>query len=67
MQKEYYSDWESGTSGVTKKGGIRDARNDFAMNITAFVEAGNSTGYLANVKREFDGKIRWVDLYKAGI
>ncbi len=35
-----------------------DTRNDFAMKITAFVEAGHSTGYLADVKREHDGKIR---------
>lgn len=54
---EYFSDWEKGTSGVIK-GGYKDAKNDFAVTLTAFVEAGSSTGYLADVKREHDGKVR---------
>lgn len=54
---EYFSDWEHGISGVTK-GAYKDAKNDFAITLTAFVEAGSSTGYLASIKREHDGKIR---------
>ena len=42
---------------------LSDVKNDFAIDITAFVEAGTSTGYLARVKREHDGKVRyWTDL-----
>ncbi len=41
-----------------KKGGNIDVKNDSAMEIEAFVEAGSSTGYLAKVKRELDGKVR---------
>lgn len=62
LQKKikYFSDWEKGISGVTK-GGNADIKNDFAIKILCFVEAGSSTGYLANVKREHDGKIRYVN------
>ena len=55
---EYFCDWSAGVSGVTK-GGQRDTKNDFAIKIVAFVEAGNSTGYLASVKREHDGETRY--------
>jgi hypothetical protein len=40
------------------KSGTSTAKNDFALKITAFVEAGNSTGYLGVLKREHDGKTR---------
>lgn len=40
------------------KGGTSSAKNDFAMKIISFVEAGNSTGYMASVKREHDGIVR---------
>ena len=58
-KNEYFSDWEKGTSGIIK-GERKDARNDFAMKIVSFVEAGSSTGYLCQVKREHDGMIRYV-------
>ena len=53
---EYFSDWENGVSGVIK-GAYKDAKNDFAITLTAFVEAGSSTGYLASIEREHDGKV----------
>ena len=56
---EYFSDWVNAVSGVVK-GGNKEAKTDFAIKITAFVEAGNSTGYLADVKREHDGKTRYL-------
>ena len=42
------------------RGGQRDAKNDFAIKIVAFVEAGNSTVYVASVKQEHDGETRYV-------
>lgn len=48
-----------GISGVIK-GDNKDARNDFALRMLCFVEAGNSTGYLCAVKRERDGLIKYV-------
>ena len=50
-------DWERGISGVLK-GSTSTAKNDFAMKITAFVEAGNNTGYMCILKREHDGKTK---------
>ena len=40
------------------KGGSMEVKNDFAIEIVSFVEAGSSTGYLAKVKRELDCKVR---------
>ena len=56
---EYFCNWSAGVSGVTR-GGQRDAKNDFAIKIVAFVEAGNSTVYVASVKQEHDGETRYV-------
>lgn len=53
----FFVDWERGVLGILK-GGNSTAKNDFALKITAFVEAGSSAGYLCTVKREHDGKIR---------
>ena len=44
------------------KSNQEDGRNDFAMEIIAFVEAGSNTGYLAKVKREHDGKVRYTSM-----
>ena len=55
---EYFCDWSAGVT----KGGQRDTKNDFAIKIVAFVEAGNSTGYLASVNREHDGEIRYAGI-----
>ncbi|SMN12437.1 hypothetical protein SPBRAN_887 [uncultured Candidatus Thioglobus sp.] len=53
MQKQtFFVDWERGVSGTTKCGSIND-KNDFALKITHFIEAGNNTG---SIKREHDGK-----------
>ncbi len=35
-----------------------EVKNDFALEIVAFVEAGSNTGYLVKVKREHDSKVR---------
>ena len=40
------------------KGGTSTAKNDFAISITAFVEAGNNTGYMCIVKREHNCKTK---------
>lgn len=65
-KNQFFSDWEKGTSGV-RKGGNDDIKNDFAIKILCFVEAGQSTGYLASVKREHDAKIRYVTLCRVPI
>ena len=44
-------------SGVMK-GSTSTAKSNFAIKIAAFVEAGNSTGYMYTVKREHDGKTK---------
>lgn len=56
---EYFSDWEEGTSGWIKQGNDKQTKHDFAMKMVALVEAGKDTGYLVDVKREHDGKIRY--------
>ena len=55
--KEYFVDWERGTSGKIVKGSNRDL-NDFAIQIITLVEAGEMTGYYCRVKREIDGEER---------
>lgn len=51
-------DWEKGVSGIISKSGVYSIKNDFAMKILCFIEAGNNTGFLASVKREHDGKTK---------
>ena len=55
--KEYFVDWAHGTSGKIIKGCEKEL-NDFAIRITALVEAGEMTGYYCVVKREMDGEER---------
>ena len=54
QSKTFFNDWEKGVSGVSK--GL--ARNSFAMRMLAFVEGESCTGYLAEVMREVDKKVR---------
>ena len=48
----------SGT--VTGKGSVHHVLNDFAMSLKFIVNAGVNTGYLAEVKREHDGEMRYI-------
>ena len=57
LKQTFFVDWEQGVSGIMKDN-TSIAKNDFAMRITAFIEAGNSTGYMCTVKREHDGKTK---------
>lgn len=54
-RSSFLIDWESATiklGGQTKRLAI--SKGDFAIRLTAFVEAGDKTGYTALVKRAFD-------------
>lgn len=42
-----------------KDGKTSDVKGDFAIKLTAMVEAGANTGYMAKVKRTIDGKTRY--------
>ena len=57
QSKTFFNDWEKGVSGVSK-GDCQLARNSFAMRMLAFVEGESCTGYLAEVMREVDKKVR---------
>ena len=54
---EFYMDWDSPSIGTVLKDGTRSSsKGDFAIKLTAMVEAQNHTGYLALVKRRIDDK-----------
>ena len=55
----FFSDWDKGISGIVK-GDCPLAKNNFAMKMLALVEGESCTGYLAEVIREIDKKIRCV-------
>ena len=55
--REFFTDFDSGTSGKLK-GEERMRRCDFALKLTTLVEAGDFTGYYAEVTRELDLKTR---------
>ena len=53
--EEFFIDWENaGLSTVKKDGSRSTSKGDLAIKLTAFVEAGSNTGYLAIVKRRID-------------
>ncbi len=56
-QPEFFTDFETGTSGKVK-GDERLRRCDFALKLTTLVEAGDLTGYYAEVTRELDLETR---------
>ena len=53
----FFNDWERGVSGILK-GDCQHPRNSFAIKLVAFVEGESCTGYLAEVMREVDKKMR---------
>ena len=55
MQKEFFTKWERGQSGVMRHG-QEVAKNSFAMELLCLVEAEGCTGYMAKVVRELDLK-----------
>ena len=57
-QPEYFTDFETGTSGKLKSD-EKLRRCDFAHRLTTRVEAGDLTGYYAKVTRELDLEKRW--------
>ena len=55
VNEEFYIDWEKASVSTIRKDGTKSAsKGDFAMKLTALVEAGSHTGYLALVKRRID-------------
>lgn len=53
--EEFFIDWENASIATLRKDGSRSAsKGDFAIKLTALVEAGSNTGYLALVKRRID-------------
>ena len=53
--EEFFIDWENASLSTVKKDGSRStSKGDFAIKLTASVEAGSNTGYLAIVKRRID-------------
>ena len=57
-QSEFFTDFTMGTSGKLK-GDEQLRRSDFALKLTTLVEAGDLTGYYAEVTRELDLEKRW--------
>ena len=41
-------------------GCLSNKKSDFAIKLSAMVEAGENTGFLANVKRAIDGQQKYV-------
>ena len=57
QQADFYVNWNSASIGTVLKGGIlSSSKGDFAIKLTALVEARSQTGYLALVKRRIDDK-----------
>lgn len=51
--------WEDASIGIVK-GDTQEQKADFAIALEVMVEAGGYTGYIAEVKRSFDGGNRSV-------
>ena len=61
VQACFYVDWVLCETGIVRKDGTKsDAKGDFAITLTAMIEAGANTGFLADVKRAIDGERRLV-------
>ena len=58
---EFFTDFDCGTSGKLK-GSEQIRRCNFSIKLTTLVEAGDLTGYYAEVTRELDRQTRWVAL-----
>ena len=57
QNSEFMIDWVTPSiTTLLRDGSPSNSKGDFAMKLTALVEAGGSTGYLALVKRHLDGK-----------
>jgi len=65
---EYYNDFLEGSSGIVNlKSDAKFSVNTFAMKLKALVEAGESTGYYAEVVRELDKQKRLVDKWSVAV
>lgn len=59
---EYRVDWDSASIKTIEKNGTDSkSKGDFAIKLTALVEAGSGTGYLAKVKRRIDMVEKYVN------
>ena len=57
---EFFTDFETGTSGkVINKGEENQRRCDFSIKLLTLVEAGDLSGYYAEVTRELDLEKRY--------